>query len=1072
MIKDHEQRQQATDPTQSFIVQAPAGSGKTELLTQRYLRLLANVQAPEQIIALTFTRKAANEMRERILAALQKAERKDKPTSTHQATTQNYATKALHQDHHLGWQILNQPSRLRVVTIDSLCQRLVQAKPLQPHSLSFNAITDKPQRHYVNAAQNCLSFASQQAPFQASIATLLYHLDNQPQRLITLFCSLLASRDQWLSALLVAKQQNREIFEQAIAWIEKHELGRLFESISALDAQDLVTLIQQLASLDAAPEPIQHAFHDWQLFNTLSRETAAILADTLFTSQGTLRKSLDWRVGVSKKTCPGPLYQSLKETSQSLFETLAENQGFIDALLRVAKLPNPEYDQHQWDVLQALFNLLPILAAHLELEFKANNQVDFSAISQQALQALGDEDNPTDLTLYLDHQIHHLLVDEFQDTSIQQYELLSKLVDAWQPDDGKTLFVVGDPMQSIYRFRSAEVGLFLRAQQQGMGPVGLVPLELTCNFRSTANIVNWVNQQFSCIFPRQDDIESGAVTFHSSDWIQPESDVSCITSQHYQQKSEEANAIIALIQHEQALYPDDDIAILVRSRNDLQSVMSQLRCEGIPFQGVDVDPLANLPHIMDVWSLTQALLLPANRLVWLAFLRSPWCGLNLQDIYALADYEPNHPILNALSNHEQIKSLSQEGHTRVAFIQKVLNHALNNRYQQSLVNWVLSTLNALHADHILADVEQADLEQFWRLLDEFDTQGQLSHWQLFQQELKKLYSKRVNPAKLQIMTIHKSKGLEFDSVILPGLSTASRQTDKPLLRWLKLPTIEKDLLLVSPIKAAHQDQCLLFNHLEQIDLEKAHYETQRLLYVAATRAKKRLHLFDHKEKGPKGSFRQLLNMVSFDNQSVDSEKKEENSNKLPKLFHLPVEHYNQPPEFEKQVNSRFEIDASINHTRLTGIATHELLQWMGNNHPKHLNDIPWSIALNGLRQQGLNEEELKLYESALKKHLQYMLDDKIGAWILKEHQDERNEYELLVKVNGETKTRIIDRTFIENQTRWIIDYKTGQDDEKAIEKHKAQLNEYANIFSKLAPYPTRCCLYYITTGLWVDWDYL
>ncbi len=96
------------------------------------------------------------------------------------------------------------------------------------------------------------------------------------------------------------------------------------------------------------------------------------------------------------------------------------------------------------------------------LVFGERGQVDFTEVAQGAVRALGDPDAPTDLLLSLDVRIKHILVDEFQDTSISQWELLERLTAGWQPDDGRTMFVVGDPMQSIYRFREAEVGLFLR----------------------------------------------------------------------------------------------------------------------------------------------------------------------------------------------------------------------------------------------------------------------------------------------------------------------------------------------------------------------------------------------------------------------------------------------------------------------------------------------------------------------------------------------------------------------------------------------------------------------------------
>ena len=85
-----------------------------------------------------------------------------------------------------------------------------------------------------------------------------------------------------------------------------------------------------------------------------------------------------------------------------------------------------------------------------------------------AQRALGEAENPTDLALSLDYQVQHLLIDEFQDTSVSHYDLLEKLVAGWEPGDGRTIFAVGDPMQSIYRFREAEVGLFLKVCREGI----------------------------------------------------------------------------------------------------------------------------------------------------------------------------------------------------------------------------------------------------------------------------------------------------------------------------------------------------------------------------------------------------------------------------------------------------------------------------------------------------------------------------------------------------------------------------------------------------------------------------
>ena len=97
---------------------------------------------------------------------------------------------------------------------------------------------------------------------------------------------------------------------------------------------------------------------------------------------------------------------------------------------------------------------------------------------------LGTEEAPTDLLLYLDHQIQHILVDEYQDTSYKQYELLKRLTSGWERGDGRTLYIVGDPMQSIYRFRDAEVSLYLETREKSLNNIQLHPLLLKTNFRS------------------------------------------------------------------------------------------------------------------------------------------------------------------------------------------------------------------------------------------------------------------------------------------------------------------------------------------------------------------------------------------------------------------------------------------------------------------------------------------------------------------------------------------------------------------------------------------------------------
>jgi len=126
---DEPQRKEVLDPQRSFTVRAPAGSGKTELLIQRYLRLLAVVNKPESIVAITFTRKAAGEMLDRILAALRDAREETPVEKPHLQTTRQLALAVLERDRELAWELLDHPGRLRVQTIDSLCMSITGEMP-------------------------------------------------------------------------------------------------------------------------------------------------------------------------------------------------------------------------------------------------------------------------------------------------------------------------------------------------------------------------------------------------------------------------------------------------------------------------------------------------------------------------------------------------------------------------------------------------------------------------------------------------------------------------------------------------------------------------------------------------------------------------------------------------------------------------------------------------------------------------------------------------------------------------------------------------------------------------------
>ena len=1069
MLVDQQAREEATHPSLSCIVQAPAGSGKTELLTQRFLRLLCLVRSPEQIVALTFTRKAANEMRERILMALKNAHANVKATSEHQQKTFDYASAALNHAISLQWNLLEHPGRLRITTIDSLCQTLTQAIPLSENETPYASITNNPKRIYTEAADACFRTALENPTYQKPLEILLEHLDNQPTQLLNLWCDLLAKREEWLTPLYQARFQDKIHYEEALNALSEHAIARFLESIPEDCINTLLFVAQSIGEIEHATLSPRACLADLRDLNHLNQETINGLASLLLTSQQTLRKNIDHHVGLKKGVCEDKLYQTLKIEGKALLAQLSESHDFLDALIRVQSLPNPTYPTQQWETLQALLTLLPLLAAHLEIQFNNNNTVDFTAIANQAVLALKHEDTPTELSLYLDNTIQHLLIDEFQDTSMQQFELISHLVEGFEPNDGRTLFVVGDPMQSIYRFRGAEVGLFLRAQQEGIGLIKLKPLYLSTNFRSNETLVNWLNLSFSSIFPKHDDLESGAVSFHKAVPVKPASQKDGVYAFNAQNNQAEAEAIIEQIKQELSAHPGDTIAILVRSRKQLTFITRALRAHNLSYQGIDIDLIATLPHIQDIWSLTQTLLFPANRLAWLAFLRSPWCGLSLNDLHCLANIDKHHSIAFALTQDGHLDALSEDGQIRIRFIKQVLFNAQKQRQQTALVPWIMQTLEALHLNAVLTQQEQTDLEQYWALLEQYEHDGLLDNLTLFKEQLNALYSKQLVSSPLQIMTIHKAKGLEFDCVILPSLNARKAPADRPLLRFMKIPTQhQSELILVSPIRAAHHEACPLYDFIGRLDQEKDHYEMQRLFYVATTRAKKRLYLFDHTNTPTKGTFRALIQDQVFSPiESILSEL-----NQAPETqttYHLPLTYYTNQQPMARYENNGF-LTLSDSTARTVGVITHELLQTICTFHPHSAADVPWALMNRALKQAGLDQRPELARQ--IKTMISHIFDHPKGRWIISPHQQEKNEYALLAKHENTAGTRIIDRTFIENGICWIIDFKTGHEDELKEIEHKKQVDGYALLMSEKTNLSIQCGLYYLNTQHWVEWAWM
>ena len=232
---------------------------------------------------------------------------------------------------------------------------------------------------------------------------------------------------------------------------------------------------------------------------------------------------------------------------------------------------------------------MPLAVRELRRVFAEAGEIDFTGVSLSAVAALEDSRGAEGTERNLDYRIRHLLVDEFQDTSFSQYRLLERLTAGWRTGDGRTLFLVGDPMQSIYRFREADVSLYLRARRDGIGDLALSPLTLSVNFRSRQGIVDWINDAFPQVLPEAEDALTGAVAYSPSTAWHPMGVAPAVQVHPWLERNdeEEARRVVALVRQSREERPGGEVAILVRSRSHLTAILPALKAAGLLYHAVD-----------------------------------------------------------------------------------------------------------------------------------------------------------------------------------------------------------------------------------------------------------------------------------------------------------------------------------------------------------------------------------------------------------------------------------------------------------------------------------------------------
>ncbi len=1105
-------REAALDIERSFIVQAPAGSGKTELLIQRYLKLLAAVAAPEEILAITFTRKAAAEMQVRVLQALEAAAEGVEPEAEHERITARAARAALHHDRELGWNLAENPKRMRIQTLDSLNGSIARSVPLtSAGGAADTAIVANAEMRalYREAANLTLDQLTERNEFRDATREVLTHVDNNARLYTGYLSRMLATRDQWLPFIGIGQLdargagELRDHLEQGLVVAVQRHLDVLRDVFPGHEAASLLELGQYAArNLATAGEPDHPvaALADADMPPGASAGDVPAwfgLADMLLTADGSPRKRLTKNQGFPAGD------DGQKAELATILEGLQNQAGFVDYLHGVRSLPPPAYNDEQWRVLLALFQLLPLAVMELKRLFAERNIADHIEIALTASAALGTADNPGDVALLLDYQVRHLLIDEMQDTSSAQYRMIEALTGGWEAGDGRTLYCVGDPMQSIYRFRNAEVGQFLLSQVAGIGDIALDTLTLRRNFRSGEGLVDWFNAVFPQVLPGRDDPELSAVSYSASVAV-PEraAEGRCVVHPVFgADASVEAETGFTVIRDLLEQHPDDDIVVLVRGRSHLPELLSRLRRQGIGYRAVEIDRLTDLPEIIDVLALTRALLHRGDRHAWLALLRSPWAGLDWVDLHALVRNDRDSSVWELLHDAGRLQALSDYGREAVATLRAILEPALTGCRATSLRDRVERAWIRLGGPAILEGADAVgNVYHFLDVVERLEEAGDLPDVAELEAALDEEHVSSHANARLQVMTMHRAKGLQFDHVVLFGLGRIPRPPEPSVMSWFDIPDEHgRPLKVIAPVgPRAELEKDPVHGFIGKIESSKDRHELGRLLYVACTRARKSLHLVGNArvyKSGMRPDQRSLLHLLwpivsetyehAFDPEQHEEIVTDDGEWLVPELqrfeagWSLP-----RPPalpvtrDVQESARTPVEYYWVGSGARVAGTLVHRWLQLCTERglDPRKLSDDDIrNASIRWLREMGVAEADSAPILDRTATALRRLGMDERGRWLLE--GEGHAELALTGVVDGRIESVVLDRVRIDTDgDHWIVDYKTSTHEggdlagflEAETERYREQLARYADVYRNYSGTEVRCALYFPLLGEFVE----
>ena len=356
LIPDATERQQALDTTRSWIVEAPAGSGKTGLLIQRYLKLLAseNVTDPGQVLAITFTRKATAEMQERVLAQLTAARAATLPANPFDAATRPFALAVLARDAALGWNLIDSPRSLRIRTIDSVAAEIARGLPILSGSGGGLTPADDASALHDEAAHRTLMLLGGASPeLSAALETLLLHRDGNLADCQSLIARMLSTRDQWgeLVPLAAAHLTDQYLDQTVLPKLERaldHAICRALTRLTQLLPGSIMARLCILAAEMAQAEGYKGAASPIAICRGRYTSPAARTEDldhwrALIHLLVKPSKPRDWRKSVAGNHIGFEILKHHQAELKEIIAAVADSPGLCEELCQIDALPPAHY---------------------------------------------------------------------------------------------------------------------------------------------------------------------------------------------------------------------------------------------------------------------------------------------------------------------------------------------------------------------------------------------------------------------------------------------------------------------------------------------------------------------------------------------------------------------------------------------------------------------------------------------------------------------------------------------------------------------------------------------------------